>query len=88
MLSKEDIEKLKRIAQENIIDTPVAPKPEDLPILSILPIDSDTPLVLNTDANNVSETSATSFPTVALALLAAAAVTALKIYTFLSPLPV
>jgi hypothetical protein len=85
MLSKEDIAKLKRMAQENIVDNPeiLVPKTEVAPVL---PTNSDSPLVLNTD--NYSETSKTSFPTVALVLLAGAALTALKIYTFLSPLPV
>jgi len=37
MLSKEDIEKLKRMANENIINNPVAPNTEDLAVDVLAP---------------------------------------------------
>lgn len=88
MLSKDDIAKLKRIAQETIVANPeiLAPKTEVLPSLTK---ESDSPLVLDTENySEKSENANASFPTVALALLAGAAIVGLKIYTFLSPLPV
>ena len=76
MLSKEDIEKLKRMAQINMIDNPVVPQPEGL-----LFEQSD-----NSSQTSSETSSKTSSVNIIGAVILVVFIGGLKIYQFLFPL--